>query len=40
MDDNGDEPLDPLIDALFDEVESLRMQVSRIEVETWRHWLN
>lgn len=30
MDDNDDEPLDPLIDALFDEVESLRMQVSQV----------
>jgi hypothetical protein len=30
IDDNDDEPLDPIIDALFDEVESLRMQVSLI----------
>jgi hypothetical protein len=26
--DDDDEPLNPLIDALFDEVENLRMQVS------------
>ncbi|EKM83490.1 hypothetical protein AGABI1DRAFT_50654 [Agaricus bisporus var. burnettii JB137-S8] len=32
MDDNGDEPLDPLIDALFDEVESLRMQLFDAEM--------
>lgn len=29
-DDNGDdEPINPLVDALFDEVEELRMQVRK-----------
>ncbi|KXN83629.1 Kinesin-like protein KIF20B [Leucoagaricus sp. SymC.cos] len=32
VDDNDDEPLNPLIDALFDEVENLRMQLFEAEM--------
>ncbi|KAF9452579.1 kinesin-domain-containing protein [Macrolepiota fuliginosa MF-IS2] len=32
VDDNDDEPLNPLIDALFDEVEDLRMQLFEAEM--------
>lgn len=27
MEDEDDEPINPLVDALFDEIETLRMQV-------------
>lgn len=31
-DDDDDEPINPLVDALFDEVEKLRMQVRRLGI--------
>lgn len=32
--EDDDEPINPLVDALFDEVEELRMQVSMLSLST------
>lgn len=34
-DDDDDEPINPLVDALFDEVEYLRMQVRRLSISPY-----
>lgn len=35
-DDDDDEPLNPLVEALFDEVEDLRLQVRSMETRYFR----